>query len=688
MRLIDYVTRNFPRTLGNDAYALPGGEHIPIGPLFDWLVAGTAKVLGAGHPSAGLVETVAAFAPVALALITIVAVFAIGRRLFDPLAGVFAAALLATMPGPFLDRTVLGYVDHHAAEACFSTLTMLGLCWAVDRARLAGAFRQRDVAIRSALAGAALGAYLLSWTSGAFLVAILTVWIAAQYLLDQARGVPSGRLVECVLPAVGVAALMLLVLESGDVPQHGMRLVALGGAAAVIVSLDLVRRGVAYAGVGRGAFFGGALIAAFLGWVAFRFGAPGIYGSVLDNMGRLAPSAAAVTVGEARPLVSLSDWRSFIRAWLEFRTAIVLAVPAVVLLIRDVWRKPQEGRVLLVVWSMVAIAATMAQNRFGYYLAIELALLGGWITACVLRWAGADVGQATWRSRAAVVVVSAAVFYPNVTPAIGAAERDYGMPPVWHDAMQWMRTATPEPFGDPDAYFEPLTGRMTPTYSVMGWWDYGYWLMRDAHRVPLTNPTQLGAGAAGAFFSATDAVDAFAKLRGTGARYILTGEEMPMRNFEEPGHPWQRWFPAMALWADRPVAQYYEAFYQRSPDGTVAPTFMYYPDYFRSMAIRLYQYGGQATAQQSPTAVIQITPHNGVSGRTLMEVVEVQLFEHYADAVAYGKTRTSDHRIVCLDPKFSCVPLEAVPGQRIVYESPEQSSTLHVPAVRIFEVTP
>ncbi|GAI14766.1 unnamed protein product, partial [marine sediment metagenome] len=31
------------------------------------------------------------------------------------------------------------------------------------------------------------------------------------------------------------------------------------------------------------------------------------------------------------------------------------------------------------------------------------------------------------------------------------------------------------------------------SYSVMSWWDYGHWITRIAHRIPISNPFQQGA---------------------------------------------------------------------------------------------------------------------------------------------------------------------------------------------------
>lgn len=56
-------------------------------------------------------------APPVLAALTIVGVYVVGRLAAGRLAGLLAAALAAILPGHFLDRTLVGYADHHALEA-------------------------------------------------------------------------------------------------------------------------------------------------------------------------------------------------------------------------------------------------------------------------------------------------------------------------------------------------------------------------------------------------------------------------------------------------------------------------------------------------------------------------------------------------------------------------------------------
>ena len=47
----------------------------------------------------------------------------------------------------------------------------------------------------------------------------------------------------------------------------------------------------------------------------------------------------------------------------------------------------------------------------------------------------------------AVIAVAGVIVAPNLVPAALTTTRVGGMPEYWFDAMQWLRTNTPEPFG-------------------------------------------------------------------------------------------------------------------------------------------------------------------------------------------------------------------------------------------------
>ena len=60
----------------------------------------------------------------------------------------------------------------------------------------------------------------------------------------------------------------------------------------------------------------------------------------------------------------------------------------------------------------------------------------------------------------AVILVAGLAIAPNLVPAALTTTRAGGMPDYWAEAMAWLRTSTPEPFGS-DAHLLPR-GTATP----------------------------------------------------------------------------------------------------------------------------------------------------------------------------------------------------------------------------------
>src|SRR5688572_7900027 len=155
MRLIDNLIANFPHRASIDPYLGAGAPPVAVPLLFDLAVGAAALVIGLGAPSPRTIELVGAFAPPVLGALTTLPVYLIGRRLFGRTTGLLAAGLLAIAPGQLLARSVLGFTDHHVAEALLTALTVLGMIAAIQ------ADGARERWIRGAIAGVALGAYLI-----------------------------------------------------------------------------------------------------------------------------------------------------------------------------------------------------------------------------------------------------------------------------------------------------------------------------------------------------------------------------------------------------------------------------------------------------------------------------------------------------------------------------------------------
>jgi asparagine N-glycosylation enzyme membrane subunit Stt3 len=276
------------------------------------------------------------------------------------------------------------------------------------------------------------------------------------------------------------------------------------------------------------------------------------------------------------------------------------------------------------------------------------------------------------------IVLFFAVFFPNIgTVNVLARQPNAIMHEGWYNSLSWLKDNSPEPFGDPDFYYELYE---TPfhypesVYSVMSWWDYGYFIMQIAHRIPNANPGQVGAVRAGKFFTAQNESSANNLADELDSKYVVIDYAMSVAKFY-----------AMVQWAEeqtgKSVDEFYEVYYQQTEEG-IRGGVLYYPAYYNSTVARLYNFDGKAVNTTQPI-VISYEEMVTSDGQKYKEITSVQPFSSYEDAQAYVAAQTSgNYRIVSYDPFISPVPIEALNSYELVYSSGDTTSQT---TVKIFE---
>ena len=196
---------------------------------------------------------------------------------------------------------------------------------------------------------------------------------------------------------------------------------------------------------------------------------------------RLSPWRAQGYVVEAAPLMQSFAWRP-IPLWRVFTTSLFLCLLALPACISFAAVRKGAGVRLVLLWALVSLAATFGQVRFAYYLAIGVALLaglGGDLDP-ELVGAGPQARQRNIprRSRAGCVARGCLANWRGRSVGIGHGaarpafprEASSGAKPLTSDrfdALQWMRTNTPEPFGDGKADYSH--GEFLSPHSMACW---------------------------------------------------------------------------------------------------------------------------------------------------------------------------------------------------------------------------
>ena len=728
-RLVDNLVHNFPHLTAFDPYLIfPGGGGVGSIRFFDWLLASVIWIIGLGSPTQHTIDVVSVCFPAVLGALTVIPVYFIGRELFGRWAGVLSAGLIALLPGEFLGRSILGFTDHHVAETLLTAVTIMFLIMAIKAAsqrqlnfsRLKRGDWSGSVKpiVYSLLAGLFLGIYIFTFLGALLFVFIIAVYLIIQFIIDHLKHKSTDYLCFTGVIVFFVALIMSLLISPGTLYLVSLviailSLPVLSGISWLMASKQVKPAYYPLTLLGLGA----AVLATF--YVVF----PSLFGAMLDTFAVFNPTGTALTTIEMQPILSPQGSFTFAIAWGNFTTGSFLSFISLGILIYLIIRHGSAEKTLLVVWSLVILAATLGQRRFAYYFAVNVALLTGYLSwralslAGLKEWATGAVempkeakGKKVQPKKAgskkarlknggfhitasqvnvalAVVIVFFIVFFPNISPATTTASRARFAPSdAWCSSLDWMKENTPEPFDNPDSYYEshpvpPPGGSYEypeSAYGILAWWDYGYWITRMAHRIPNANPSQDPQAilSVATFFTSQDEKSANEIARALGSSYIVIDYETTLGKF---------W--AIVTWAGKEQSEFYDIYYTQQ-ENQVVPHQLFYPEYYRSLVARLYNFDGKAV---TPENTMVISYQEGVSqgGIPFKLITSARQFDSYEEAEAFLLGQDSaNFRIVGGSQFISPVPLEAVEHYRLVHSS-NTSVTLPgvgaMPAVKIFE---
>ncbi|MFC1932888.1 oligosaccharyl transferase, archaeosortase A system-associated [Chloroflexota bacterium] len=394
MRLIDNLVHNFPHLTTFDPYAVfPGGAGVGGTHLFDWLLAGIAWVIGLGSPTQHTIDIVAVYFPAVLGSLIVIPVYFIGKELFGRWAGVLSAGLLAIMSGEFLGRSILGFTDHHVAETLLATVVILFLILAIkaasQRQLTFSHLKHRDWAtsgkalIYSLLTGFFLGTYLLTWGGGLLFVFIISVFFVVQFIIDHLRHKSSDYL--CLVGVITFSIAVIMFLPSFHGKLHLTSMV-------VALLIPLVLNGISWLMASKKlkpAYYPLTVVGLGLaGLGLFYLINPSLISSMLGLFTVFTPAGVKLTTIEMQPLLFPGGVFSLAVAWGNFSTSFFISLVSLGMLIYFVVKQRSAEKTLMVVWSLIMLAAILGQRRFGYYFAVNVTLLTGYLSWRILELVG------------------------------------------------------------------------------------------------------------------------------------------------------------------------------------------------------------------------------------------------------------------------------------------------------------
>ncbi|MBN1161421.1 MAG: DnaJ domain-containing protein [Dehalococcoidales bacterium] len=282
----------------------------------------------------------------------------------------------------------------------------------------------------------------------------------------------------------------------------------------------------------------------------------------------------------------------------------------------------------------------------------------------------------------AIIIVFLFVFCPNISKAQAQGQVvNFAISDDWQAALLWMKDNTPDPMGDPNAYYTDYS--LPPggvfeypdsAYAVTAWWDYGYWITRVAHRIPSVNPSQSPGPImnVASFFLSQDKAATDALRQELNSRYIIADYEIIV------GKYW-----AMLNWAGLDEEKYIPTFYIQQ-DEAIYQRRVFSLEYYRSFIVRLFNFNGQGDPGGKAVAITYQDARD-VSGIIFKLVVNAEEFNSYQEALDFVNSQDSNYKyeIVGVDPFISPIPVEPVEDYQLVYSSPTTNNA--TPQIKIFE---
>ena len=520
MRRAISFAEHFPHIWNFDTYLnYPYGSDVGWPPLYNWTIALLANIIGLGHPSKHLIETVGVYFPVFLGSLSVIGVYFIGKEIqgsFDNVkrdnkegvftkitkksiktqnvqnlekakgkswknvknwqVGVMSSLILAVIPA-FTQVSFLGFVDHHVAEVLLSTTAFLFFI------KTLRAENHRNRYIFSVLTILTLTCAMFTVPDAAIFVGVLAIYGIVQCTIDK--------------------KYKYLALTIG------------------------------------------ALLAVYIG---AYFISPGTYNFLNDGVGFLVKDRAVLQqVQETQPLFFTFDGKFNIEpSWYAFNTSLYVAIIGIILFAWGIIKNrtykdqviPNRIKVFFLVWTLITMVLNLYQVRFVYLFAVNIGILCAYLIVELIN------SNKIYTDMLGLILIGA-ILIPSAQMNNNMRESPLMLSNDWFTTSEWIKNNTP----DTNSTWNMPSKDQIPSYGIMSWWDYGNYLLYLSERPVVANNFQLGAEDSAKFYTSENETEANKILNDRKARYVVVDYRLGLSTFNENGRTYLRgsWVSAAFL---------------------------------------------------------------------------------------------------------------------------------------------
>ncbi len=581
-RLIENCVHNFPNRIWFDPFTnYPYGTFTHFGPFLVYF--SSILAIATGHLKGEALRSVLAFIPTISGILAVLPMYLLTSRVFNRRVGVISAILIAIIPGQYLQRSILGFNDHHCWETFWMITTLALYVYALNFWRsLDYPLKSRKAIISAILAGIAYGMYLDTWAPSFVFAMFLTTFVAIALIFE--RYIDTKGLIEVTAITVAVASLLYLPFAFktpffSTTHYSPFQLLILLGCLVllgVFKVVEFLKPHYARFGIREHlAYPTTFVVLVFLSVVVLAILAPQVLRMIVGVTGVIQPKGGALTIAEVQPFFFMGGSFSLAPAYIHFGMTFFFGFFGFLYLCYLLYKRREPNLLLIVLWSVVMFIALWGQNRFAYYFALVCAVTSGLILDAILeklRFYEFLQNAVNGKSRgisytkvAISLILIVVLIYPTFALANDQSRYTGGPNKEWWNALTWMKNNTPD--GNYDDYYyqlyKPSQNLSKPypypfkTYGVMSWWDYGHWIEAIAHRMPNANPFQQGIGnkynrvpGASWFFTAFNESESEYVAKVLNVKFVVSDVEMLTGKYY-----------AMAVWAEGSLKRASEIYY-------------------------------------------------------------------------------------------------------------------------------
>jgi dolichyl-diphosphooligosaccharide--protein glycosyltransferase len=523
-RVFSYI-ETFPGTFFFDPFLnYPYGIIVGWPPLYDETIALISLIAGFGNPGTYLVETIGAFIPLILGIFSIISVYYIAKEIFNQRVGLYSSLILAVLPA-HAQISFVGFIDHHIAEVLISVMAYLFFIRAL----------KNQSRFFSILSGIMIGLSFLTWIGAPIFIGIILSYIIIQFIMDKKAKTGSKYLMKTGLLSFSSAFFTISLFYLWTPWQKDLAAGTLSYFQPVYVYFCIMiviflwkiskimknQNWVFYPLIIVGVFASLYLLVI----VVF----PSFYENLLNGIGYLLTDAPEIKqIIEAQPLYYSNDgiflgYNFFSNpVWYQFALGFYFALMGLMLLIYYQRNGIDKGSLFLIIWTLIALILALYQRRFTYTLAVNVAILSGFLIDKITDYINSSGKRMTFhfRSEYIALFILAILVIPNYIQAYNMAQSPPKPTDDWYDSLVWLRENTPDP-GKP------------PQYGIMTWWDYGNWILYISKRPVVSNNFQVGGDEAARFFIEQNETLANKMMDIRKARYVIMDMQMGLNKLRQ-----------------------------------------------------------------------------------------------------------------------------------------------------------